>query len=281
MPAAVRWRLQFDERFTARVHELQWPIGQHVGRQSLGKPDPLPDPHHLLVGRDRPCAAVDVGIAFDDNHFQAQLAQKIGRCGAGGPVADDRDVIGRCGHGDLVSQRYRLRLVPVVITTVSCMIEQESRPNHRGESPVPEERKTRRRRANGEESRSRILDATAEIASRTRLRGHLHRARQRQVRPACQLHLLAFQGQGRPDRRGDRAQLRPVDARVAVARRRQRPRPVRDAGQADRQGDAGLPGLHATRVDAGAGTPTRRTPRPLDVPRRARAGVSPDRGDHS
>ena len=30
---------------------------------------------------------------------------------------------------------------------------------------MPEERKTRRRRANGEESRSRILDATAEIAS--------------------------------------------------------------------------------------------------------------------
>ena len=43
---------------------------------------------------------------------------------------------------------------------------------------------------------------------RARLRGHQHRAGEREVRPAGELHLLALQGQGRPDRRRHRTQLR-------------------------------------------------------------------------
>ena len=65
----------------------------------------------------------------------------------------------------------------------------------------------RRTRANGEQSRQRILDAATEVATERGYEGTTHLAGQQEERPAADLDLLAFRRQGRPDRRGDRAQF--------------------------------------------------------------------------
>jgi len=67
---------------------------------------------------------------------------------------------------------------------------------------------TRRKRADGELSRERILDAATEIAAERGYEGASIALVSASLRVAGQFHLLAFQEQGRPDRGGHRAQLR-------------------------------------------------------------------------
>ena len=97
----------------------------------------------------------------------------------------------------------------VVITTESIPEIQERRWQRRNS------RQPARKRADGELSRERILDAATEIAAERGYEGTSIGARQQEMRPAGEFHLLAFQGQGRPDRRGHRAQFRQLALRVA------------------------------------------------------------------
>ena len=83
-----------------------------------------------------------------------------------------------------------------------------------GKGPAETAQARRRRDSRGTHPRRRHRDRR-----RARLRGHQHRPGQREVRAAGQLDLLAFQEQGRPDRRGHRAQLRRLARGVAGARR--------------------------------------------------------------
>src|SRR6202012_1914481 len=88
------------------VHEFQLPVWKHCLLEPFGQSDGLPDPHDFLVSGDRPGAAVNIGIALDHKHFQAELTQQVGGGGAGGAVADHRYVIAIWSdHGCLSSSR--------------------------------------------------------------------------------------------------------------------------------------------------------------------------------
>ena len=106
-----------------------------------------------------------------------------------------------------------------------------------------------RKRADGELSRDRILDAATEIAAERGYEGTSIGLVSKKCGLPAEFHLLALQGQGRPDRRRHRAQLRRWLVGLAVPRRRQREERAFDGiGGADRQGAAGLARLHSARV---------------------------------
>ena len=114
----------------------------------------------MEIARARPYTS---GIALDHKHLQAELAQQVGGGGAGRSVADHRHVIGVCSaHVSLSSSKGLFcsdRYGTVVITTESIPDIEERRWRRRN-SPQP-----RRKRADGELSRERILDAATEIAA--------------------------------------------------------------------------------------------------------------------
>ena len=128
------------------------------------------------------------------------------------------------------------------------------------------EQPKRRKRADGELSRERILDAATEIAAERGYEGTSIALVSAKCGLPASSDLLAFQGQGRLDRRGHRAQLRRLARGVAVSRRGVTARAPGGHGGADRQGAAGLAGLHPARPDAGAGAPPGRAASARDVP---------------
>ncbi len=98
----------------------------------------------------------------------------------------------------------------------------------------PQRANTRRHRLDGAASRARIVDAAAEIAA---VRGYEAPVSPRSARNAAagEFDLLAFQRQGRPDRRSYRAELRRMASKLAVARRGFATGPTGGHGDADRQ----------------------------------------------
>ncbi|AEF35130.1 hypothetical protein JDM601_1130 [Mycolicibacter sinensis] len=80
----------------------------------------MPDPHHLVIGRDRPGAPIDIGVSFDYKDFQTITTEEVRGGSTGGSIADHGDVINGHAASPVTQTLFcSVHYGSVAITTVS------------------------------------------------------------------------------------------------------------------------------------------------------------------